>query len=253
MSTDPYLHQEGPLPGRCFVCKKSVLFEVERPQDGGEVNWRETLKCPHCHLINRWRGCLHLFDTVCKPTNLDRIYITEALTPVHEQLSGVYTKLASSEYIPLAQAGEVVQLHSRAIRNEDVTSLTFNAESFDSVLSFDVLEHVPNYKRALEEFYRVLDFGGYLIITAPFSFQEATQVRATVDEQGVVTHLMEPCYHGDPLSDDGVLAYYDFGMELLDLLNDVGFEESYGACYTSNDWGYPSENIAFVEIGRAHV
>jgi len=246
MSTDPYLQQEGSLPGRCFVCNMDVLFEVDRPKDGGEVNWRETLKCPHCHLINRWRGCLHLFEAICKPTRLDRIYITEALTPVNEHLSGVYTNLTSSEFMPQAQAGEMVKVHSRTVRNEDVTNLTFDTGSFDSILSFDVLEHVPNYQRALEEFYRVLDFGGHLIITAPFSFQKATQVRATVDEEGEVTHLVEPCYHGDPLSDEGVLAYYDFGMELLDQLNDVGFKESYLACYTSNDWGYPSGNVAFI-------
>jgi len=245
-STDPYLQLEGALPGRCFVCRKDVLFEVERPKNAEQVNWRETLKCPHCHLINRWRGCLHLFETVCKPTQSDRIYITEALTPVYEVLSGTYANLASSEFIPQSQPGEMVEVHSRTVRNEDVTNLTFETGSFDSLLSFDVLEHVPNYQRALEEFYRVLDSGGHLILTAPFSFQTGTQVRATVDEEGVVTHLMEPCYHGDPLSDEGVLAYYDFGMELLDQLNDVGFKDSSLACYWSNDWGYPAANVAFV-------
>lgn len=250
MATDPYLQAEGTVPGRCYICNADVLFEVARPLNGEDINWRETLKCPQCHLINRWRGCLHLFNAICKPTENDRIYITEVLTPVHGLLSGMYPNLMSSEYFPQAQPGELVQAHTKMIRNEDVTNLSFEPRSFDTVLSFDVLEHVPAYRSAIEEFYRVLDIGGHLILTAPFAFQDKTQVRAIVNEQGEIEHLMEPCYHGDPLSDEGVLAYYDFGMELLDQFKAVGFEESYAVCYTSNDWGYPSENIAF--IARKH-
>jgi len=253
MASDPYLQLEGALPGHCFVCNTEVLFEVARPLNGEDVNWRETLKCPQCHLVNRWRGCLHLFNAICKPGEHDRIYITEALTPVHELISGIYPNLESSEYFPQAQPGEKVKTHSRVIRNEDVTDLSFESESFDAVLSFDVLEHVPDYRAAIEEFYRVLDIGGYLILTVPFNFQFKTLVRAIVNDQGVIEHLTEPCYHGDPLSDQGVLAYYDFGMELLDQFKATGFKKSFVVCYTSNYWGYPSRNVAFVARKKKNV
>ena len=116
----------------------------------------------------------------------------------------------------------------------------------DSILCFDVLEHVPNYRKVIAEFQRVPDHNGHLILTAPFSFQQETVVRAIVKPNGDIEHLMEPCYHGDPLSADGVLAFYDFRMELLDELDAVGFKENYLVCYNSNDWGYPGANIAFV-------
>jgi hypothetical protein len=245
-SSDPYLRLEGPLPGFCFLCRKKVRFEVEEPPPGEVINWRETLKCPHCHLINRWRGCLHLFETYCEPAEQDRIYITEALTPVHHHLSEIYPNLASSEFTPRIPTGRMVRMHSRTFRNEDITKLTFDDRSFDIVLSFDVLEHVPDYCRAIQEFYRVLDNEGYLVLSAPFSFQKETQVRAVVNDAGEVEHLMEPCYHGDPLLKTGVLAFYDFGMDVLDELRTAGFSDCFLVCHTSNDWGYPSSNTAFV-------
>jgi len=46
-------------------------------------------------------------------------------------------------------------------------NLPFKSESFDTVLSTQVLEHVPEPKKMLEEVYRVLKNGGCLILTAP--------------------------------------------------------------------------------------
>ena len=71
-------------------------------------------------------------------------------------------------------------------------------------------------------------------------------MRAEIDVAGEITHFEEPCYHGDPLSDQGVLSYYDFGMELLDNMRDAGFRESTLVYYQSIEWGYLGENIAFV-------
>lgn len=42
-----------------------------------------------------------------------------------------------------------------------------NNESFDVVIAFDVLEHVPNYREALMEVYRILPPNGCAIFTVP--------------------------------------------------------------------------------------
>lgn len=244
--TDPVLQDEGQLSGFCSVCEQETLFEVSPPGDDGAINWRETVKCPGCGLINRWRASLHLFQVVCKPSSEARIYITEALSPVTELLSTRFPEVNSSEYMAHAEPGEWIEFGSAKVRNEDVTRLSFDNNSFDALLTFDVLEHVPVYRDALLEFHRVLDFGGYLLLTAPFSFKNETVTRALVHDSGEIEHLMEPCYHGDPLSSDGVLAYYDFGMELLDQLRDAGFRDSHLVCYASDFWGYPSPNVAYV-------
>jgi len=234
------------LNGECYICNAKVDFLFNRPVDGSPVNWRETLTCSSCGMINRWRSCLHLFDAICEPTILDRIYLTETLSPVYQQLAARYPLLVSSEYLPQAGLGEMVDMGSMAVRNEDVTQLTFADRSFEAVLCFDVMEHVPDYKAALKEFFRVLASGGQLVLSVPFSFRQETVVRAVVDEAGAIEHLVEPCYHGDPLSPEGVLSYYDFGMDLLGELSRSGFSECFIVCYSSAPWGYLDENIAFI-------
>jgi SAM-dependent methyltransferase len=234
------------INGFCYLCNQQVDFAVSRPTDGSPVNWRETLSCPQCKLINRWRSCLHVFEALCTPTVDDRIYLTETLSLVHENLAGRFPGLSASEYLPNREFGELTLQHGVLIRNEDVTKLRFDDASQEIVLCFDVLEHVHDYRAALREFYRVLSSGGQLVISVPFSFRHETLVRAIVDDNGNVKHLMEPCYHGDPLSDQGVLSFYDFGMTLLDDLGEAGFQESFVVCFHSDKWAYLDDNVVFI-------
>ena len=50
----------------------------------------------------------------------------------------------------------------------DITSIPAPDGSFDAILCSEVLEHVPEPDRALDEFSRLLKPGGTLILTAPF-------------------------------------------------------------------------------------
>jgi SAM-dependent methyltransferase len=154
--------------------------------------------------------------------------------------------LFSSEYFPGHDFGAMVETPAMPVRNEDVTRLTFDDASFEMILCFDVLEHVPDYRAALSEFHRVLCKGGQLVLSVPFSHARETTVRARIDEAGGIEHLVEPCYHGDPLSEKGVLSYYDFGMDLLDELCKAGFKESFVACYYSLKWAYLNNNVVFI-------
>ena len=52
----------------------------------------------------------------------------------------------------------------------DVTNLVFPPESFDTVISTQVLEHVDNPFIVAQEIKKVLKTGGNAIITAPFMF-----------------------------------------------------------------------------------
>lgn len=49
----------------------------------------------------------------------------------------------------------------------DVTNLPFENESFDEIILSEVLEHIPDDRRALSEMYRVLRKDGILGITVP--------------------------------------------------------------------------------------
>ena len=51
--------------------------------------------------------------------------------------------------------------------NADAMNLPFKSESFDVIISLDILEHLPNDCAALREYVRVLKPGGKLFATVP--------------------------------------------------------------------------------------
>jgi SAM-dependent methyltransferase len=59
------------------------------------------------------------------------------------------------------------RLHSEKITNAAGEHLPFPAQSFDLILSHEVLEHVQDDRRALEEMARVLKPGGRLAVFVP--------------------------------------------------------------------------------------
>jgi len=234
------------LEGRCYVCDKAARFVVGRAADGSPVNWRETLECPHCGLNNRFRGSVHLFEELVLPQGYDRVYVTEALTPLYRLLRRRHPGVLGSEFREGVAPGAKFGTPQGRVRNEDVTRLSFGDRSFHAVLSFDVLEHVPDYRAALREFHRVLATGGQLLLSAPFLFDRETRTRARLRADGTVEHLAEPFYHEDPLSPEGTLCFHEFGMDLLDAMRDAGFQESFVVCFNSLEWGYAGAQVMFV-------
>lgn len=53
------------------------------------------------------------------------------------------------------------------LESGDATNLRFPDKMFDKVFASEVLEHIPNYDRAISEMARVLKPSGYLVITTP--------------------------------------------------------------------------------------
>ncbi len=93
----------------------------------------------------------------------------------------------------------------------DAQALSFCDESFDVVLSCDVLEHVPHDDRAMGEMYRVLRPGGIAIITVP----ALQRLWSSHDE--VLHHLRR--YHKAPLRKQLTAA----GFRVLRLTYAVSF------------------------------
>lgn len=53
----------------------------------------------------------------------------------------------------------------------DATSTPFRGDSFDFVLCSDVLEHIPEDRKALEEIYRILSEDGVFALTVPIDIE----------------------------------------------------------------------------------
>ncbi len=166
----------------------------------------------HTGLNSRMRFSLEIIDQYFGDAK--KIYLTEHNTSYHKKLanSNQYD-LVTSVYKP----GD--GLH------QDLTNLTYPDNLFDLCLSFEDLEHIPDYQTVIKELYRVTKPGGNVLLSAPFIFEnDKTLTRATIDEKGEITHLLTPEYHGDPVLPLGILCYYHFGWDLLDSFRNAGFK-----------------------------
>jgi SAM-dependent methyltransferase len=148
------------------------------------------------------------------------IYSAESNGVLHSALSK-FSGYVSSEYFGDAYAGgEIVN----GIRHEDLQDLSFSSDSFDLVLSSDVMEHMPCPYDAHREIFRTLKAGGRHIFTVPFHpLQKKDDVRAKIVD-GKIVPLSEKLYHGDPVRPgEGILVWTIFGIEMMRKLEEIGF------------------------------
>lgn len=239
------------VDGFCHVCdhqSRLILDFTQAYRMNGQLvpNWRETLVCPGCGLNNRMRAAIHLFDQVLNPLPNSLIYLTEQASHFFTQMKSRYSGCIGSEY--LEEDIPEGSINNAGIRHEDVTRLSFSDESIDYVLSFDVLEHIPNYQTALAEIHRVLRPGGALLLSVPFlPDSDETLVRAERNANGVITHLMPPEYHIDPLREKGSLSFYQFGWHFLRDLRAAGFTDVRALYHRSDLFGYlGSDPLLFI-------
>ncbi len=227
----------------CVVCESLQPLEVDLwnayDVNGIKIpNWRERLVCPSCGLNNRMRLTYHIVNEIVPDFQQLSVYITEQTTSFFQILKKINNKVVGSEFL-----GEQVSLggvNNSGIRNEDFTKLTFDNNQFDLIISLEVLEHIPNYKQALKESFRVLKPNGKILFTVPFNRNSKENIiRAKVNSDGSVTHLLPPEYHGDPVSgSNNCLCYYHFGWELLNDLKEAGYKNSYALLTYSKEYGY---------------
>jgi SAM-dependent methyltransferase len=218
--------------GFCVPCASRQALRLVPGADPAEPNTRENLVCMHCGLNSRVRAALGLLFEKVELTESTRIYLSEQATHTFVWMqSNLPCEVTGSEFEPDASRRLELSeyLHTIGglgeVQFNDVTNLDFADGELDAIVSFDVLEHVPDYKKALSEFSRVLAEDGLLIATFPFCDAPRTVVRARIGADGIVEHLCEPEFHGDPIS-GGVLCYYHFGWDILEDCRRSGFREA---------------------------
>jgi SAM-dependent methyltransferase len=155
-----------------------------------------------------------------------KVWVAEAQGPLVEKLSAIQD-FVSSEFLDDVPSG----YRLNEILCQDLTQTSFPDNYFDVIITQDVLEHVADAQRAVEEIFRILRPGGIHICTVPVQWDlQETLIRASVIS-GKLTHHLEPVFHGDPIRSDGALAYTDFGSDIcLKFLEKIGKT----VIYTSN-------------------
>lgn len=198
---------------RCPFCGPSLFVRLRRELTG--------VRCLRCgasvvHLSLGW--ALHKY--VARLEDCDACELS-ARGPLVGYLRRRTRSLATSEYFSGVASGSLHQ----GVRCEDVQDLSYADASFDLVTHTEVLEHVPDDARAFVELARVLRPRGTMLFTVPMHDGAVTVERARLHD-GKVEHRLEPVYHTDPMRPQGILAFRDYGRDILDRLRDAGLVHS---------------------------
>jgi glycosyltransferase involved in cell wall biosynthesis/SAM-dependent methyltransferase len=212
--------------GFCPICQRDTVFSATDPW------FRDSLVCEECPAgsIPRERALMQTIRELLP--DYARLDIHES-SPGNRGVSPLLAAEAPG-YVP-TQFFPGVTLGSmhRGVRCEDLERQTFASESFDLVVTQDVMEHVFRPDRAYVEVFRTLRPGGLYIHTTPI-YKELVETRrcATLNGDGSVTHHESPEYHGNPVSNDGALLTFRFGYDIGELIArwtpfDVGIRRFY--------------------------
>ncbi len=209
---------------RCSICGSANLA------DRSESNMREAFACLACYSLNRMEALARVMLARLAQSgeaSMAELAFSPIISRIHEFgfVGGIAETLSGqpwysvSEYFDDVPPGE---MGPNGIQCQDLGNLTFANESFDLVLSQDVMEHVPDPAKAFAETARVLRPGGSHVFTIPFDYaleHSVTRARITLGE---VEHLHSPEYHGDPIRSQGALVFTDFGRDLVDIVRAAG-------------------------------
>jgi len=212
--------------GHCAICGHEQIFE----RSGKSI--RETYPCTICKASLREREQAHALilaqhlgsvKSISELVMMDefrfaKIYEPGTIGPFRKYFMPL-PNYCQSDY---QTDTDDKSIYSK-IQHQDIEALTFEHESFDMVITSDILEHVKNPKRAFKEIARVLRQGGLHIFTVPMQdplpLKSLTRVSVTETEE---IHLLPAHYHGNGKSGKS-LVYTDFGVDIVMMLSDGGF------------------------------
>ena len=219
------------INGLCNICGHKGKFSG--PLRGA----RDAFACPACNATLRYReqaaailahfgrGRHHFLRRFVRSPEAKKIYVYEAALkgPLHRVLTELpyYTQ---SYFVEGAALGATI---ANGIVCQNLEMLTFASNSFDLVVTSDVLEHVENTDAAIEEVFRVLRYGGAHIFSIPLKWPlpDVSSIRAK-KQNGNIVHMMEAHYHNSP-EGGKTLVITDFGADLLDAHMRVGFRAKF--------------------------
>ncbi|QOI97856.1 MAG: methyltransferase domain-containing protein [Flammeovirgaceae bacterium] len=166
------LHRFG-KSRKCYVCGET--FGRFTRYKGGSAffpEWISMLQmvgsdvdnfgCPYCNSFDRERHLFMYFDNLNLWLQIKNCNVLHFAPEAH--LSKRIEREGPAMYIKadLFPANE-------SISKEDATDISFSDNTFDIVIANHVLEHIPDYEKALREIWRVLKPGGTAILQTPFS------------------------------------------------------------------------------------
>lgn len=184
----------------CPVCQQSA----RRFLRFGPVVSREDARCPHCGALERhrlvwlyWANRTDLFDG--KPKRMLHVAPEQCFERrLRVRLGAGYL------------TADLLDPHT--MERMDITDIQHPDESFEVIYCSHVLEHVPDDRRAMREFHRVLKRGGWAMLLVPIT-ADRTMEDPTVTDPADRLRLYGQADH--------VRRY---GPDYVDRLREAGFE-----------------------------
>lgn len=270
----------GALRGWCIVCGEQTKFLASDP-----ALYRESLFCRRCLTTSRYRslarGLLRavrelrgidapslsaLADVKPDESKLDAqsgwplavydtqapFYFSNCAYPLPDLLARApFIEVTLSLYRPHLPLGE--KLGPR-LTNQNLESLCYPDESFDIVVTSDVMEHVRLDREAHREIRRVLRPGGVYLFTVPHArlWTETLDRVRVVDpsDPSLDEYPLPKEYHADANGEgEGVLSYRVYGRDLDQYLDELGFEVDY--CIDDfPQWGILRTELYYCRLRR---
>ncbi len=213
--------------GCCAICGFVGIFEKKSP------SFREGYQCTTCKASLRYQGQAYALKrmfssdenislsklSLNEKFNHLKIYEPGVIGPFRELFSG-FDNYQNSFYWDDVKLGE----KKDGVECQSLESLTYKNESFDLVISSDIMEHVRHPWVAFAEILRVLKSGGYHIFSIPLHLPMRSVTKYRVDTSTEEDkYIDEPHYHGNGIGGKS-LVYTDFGADIVNKLVDLGYE-----------------------------
>jgi hypothetical protein len=118
------------------------------------------------------------------------------------------------------------ELSSHAI-NVNLEKMPFADETFDIILTTEVMEHVRHIEVAHREIARCLKTSGTYLFTVPYD--DAMAATWVLIDPDTNQHLVYPAHiHGDPgMRNEGIKSYRVFGRDIIDDLHIAGLDGTF--------------------------
>lgn len=182
----------------CSICDRSSNQFLSTG-----VNPREDARCPFCGSLERHRLVVHFLR---KQTNLFDGDTKDFLHVAPESgLQRLFAKAAGSGYLTADLMAEGV------MEKMDITDIHHPDESFDIIYCSHVLEHVPDDRKAIGEFFRTLRQSGWAVLNVPITADTTIEDPSITDPQERLRLFGQ---------DDHVRRY---GPDYKDRLEEAGF------------------------------
>ena len=229
------------LTSHCNVCGHDGAMSYDFPdvrlrKAHGIGLLRETLRCKSCGATMRDRqlasGLLQIIATRLGQTAADiktfrqssgrslRILDSDSFSPINRILRGL-PGYVHSQFLPGLVNGDRIADGSVNVNLEDIP---FPDNSFDIVMTSDVMEHVGDDDRAHREIFRCLAPSGTYLFTVPYDPCIVGHRRLTQRSGSAPSHfVLDKHVHGDPHANSGIIAHRIYGRQLLDDLRAIGY------------------------------